>query len=117
MPSQDEGTRRGQRPQEWWLSSEERQGQPLLMGADSQYWKSADWVIFQTRLETARPEVPEAWLPRHQKRMGKDPTADWPWLLQRMLREPSHSDAAVIAEHETQVKPVSEGKGRMSREL
>lgn len=26
-------------------------------GLDSQYWKSADRVIFQTRLETARPEL------------------------------------------------------------
>lgn len=79
VPSQDEGTRREQRPQEWWLSSEEKQGQPLLTGADSQYWKSADWVIFQTRLERARPELLRHGLPlqpRHQKRLCKDPTAE-----------------------------------------
>lgn len=49
--------------------------------------------------------------------MCKDPTAE-ARLLQRMLREPSHSDAAMIAEHEAQVKPVSEGRKRkMSHEL
>lgn len=37
--------------------------------------------------------------------------------LQRVLREPSRSDAAVIAEHETQVKPVPEGRKRTSHEL
>lgn len=41
--------------------------------------------------------------------MCKDPTAE-ARLLQRMLREPSHSDAAMIAEHEAQVKPVSRVK-------
>lgn len=79
MPSQDEGTRRGQRLQEWWLSSKEKQGQPLLTGADSQYWKSADGVISQTRLERAWPELPRRGLPlqpRHWKRVCKDPTAE-----------------------------------------
>lgn len=33
------------------------------MGLDSQYWKSADPVIFQTGLETARPELFWAWVP------------------------------------------------------
>lgn len=88
------------------MSSEEKQGQPLLTGADSQYWKSADWIIFQTRLERARLELPRRGLPlqpRHRKRLCKDPTQR---LLERMLREPSRSDAAVTVEHETQVKPV-----------
>lgn len=53
----------------------ERQGQPLLtQGADSQYWKSVEWVIFQTSLETAGPEFPEAWA--HERRVCKDPTAE-----------------------------------------
>lgn len=96
------------------MSFEERQGQPLLMGADSQYWKSGDWVIFQTRLETARPELPQAWsltpTTSSEKGVQRSNCRGWARLLQRMLREPSHSDAAMIAEHEAQVKPVSRVK-------
>lgn len=96
------------------MSFEERQGQPLVTGADSQYWKSADWVIFQTRLETARPELPEARAPTPttspEKGVQGSNCRGWPQLLQRTLREPSRSDAAVMAEHEAQVKPVSRVK-------
>lgn len=108
MPSQDEGTRRGQRPQEWWLSSEERQGQPLLTGQIHRTGSQLTGLFFKQDLKQQGQSSP-----RHGSHsnhvIGKG--SDWSRLLQRVLREPSHPDAAVIAEHEAQVEPVSEGKG------
>lgn len=61
VPTQDEGTWRGQTS---GVSLREEAGSAASnTGADSQYWKSAEWVIFHTGLETAGPELSQAWAP------------------------------------------------------
>lgn len=62
----------GQRPQEWWLSSEERQGQPLLMGQIHSTGSQLTGLFFKQDLKQQGQSSPEAWLPlqpHHQKRI------------------------------------------------